>query len=186
MTTPITPEQREPYDELRALDAKATPGPWEVTAEDWATISSGPDAVVMSYAADLACEGCGDPAHGAPEVVIGAEDAALIAAMRNALPALLDALAAAEARASLWKETARHLTRHMHSEGGLTLRAVRAAQHSNALAENMLARAEKAEAGRDEAQRQVQAVRDVLAHHPYGGPDQEDAIRRVLDGEAGR
>ena len=27
----------------------------------------------------------------------------------------------------------------------------------------------------------IQAVRDVLAHHPYGGPDQEDAIRRALD-----
>lgn len=26
----------------------------------------------------------------------------------------------------------------------------------------------------------IQAVRDVLAHHPYGGPSQEDAIRRAL------
>lgn len=29
----------------------------------------------------------------------------------------------------------------------------------------------------------IQAVRDVLAHHPYGGPDQEAAIRRALDGD---
>lgn len=42
------------------------------------------------------------------------------------------------------------------------------------------------ESARDTAERQVQAVRDVLAHHPYGGPDQEDAIRAALDGEAGR
>ena len=40
----------------------------------------------------------------------------------------------------------------------------------------------KARAQRAEAR--IQAVRDVLAHHPYGGPDQEAAIRRALEGEA--
>ena len=34
----------------------------------------------------------------------------------------------------------------------------------------------------DQAEARIKAVRDVLAHHPYGGPDQEDAIRRALDG----
>lgn len=34
---------------------------------------------------------------------------------------------------------------------------------------------------RREAETRAQAVEDVLAHHPYGGPDQEDAIRRALD-----
>lgn len=32
-----------------------------------------------------------------------------------------------------------------------------------------------------EAEARIKAVRDVLAHHPYGGPGQEDAIRRALD-----
>ena len=36
----------------------------------------------------------------------------------------------------------------------------------------------------DQAEARIRAVRDVLAHHPYGGPDQEDAIRRALDGDA--
>ena len=35
----------------------------------------------------------------------------------------------------------------------------------------------------DEAEARIKAVEDVLAHHPYGGPDQEAAIRRALDGE---
>lgn len=34
------------------------------------------------------------------------------------------------------------------------------------------------------AEARIEAVRDVLAHHPYGGPEQEDAIRRALDGES--
>lgn len=38
------------------------------------------------------------------------------------------------------------------------------------------------EQAREEGREEVRAsVRDVLAHHPYGGPDQEDAIRRALD-----
>src|SRR5690625_3727823 len=38
--------------------------------------------------------------------------------------------------------------------------------------------------GKDEAEGRIKAVRDVLSHHPYGGPEQEDAIRRALDGDA--
>lgn len=34
----------------------------------------------------------------------------------------------------------------------------------------------------DHAEARIKAVRDVLAHHPYGGPEQEDAIRRALEG----
>ena len=41
----------------------------------------------------------------------------------------------------------------------------------------------KANARADQAEARIKAVEDVLAHHPYGGPDQEAAIRRALDGE---
>ena len=39
-------------------------------------------------------------------------------------------------------------------------------------------------AERDEALARIRAVKDVLAHYPYGGPEQEDAIRQALDGDA--
>ena len=42
----------------------------------------------------------------------------------------------------------------------------------------------EANARADRAEARIRAVRDVLAHHPYGGPEQEDAIRRALDGDA--
>ena len=32
----------------------------------------------------------------------------------------------------------------------------------------------------DAAEARIKAVQDVLDHHPYGGPGQEDAIRRAL------
>lgn len=34
----------------------------------------------------------------------------------------------------------------------------------------------------DQAEARIQAVRDALAHHPYGGPDQEAVIRHALEG----
>lgn len=33
------------------------------------------------------------------------------------------------------------------------------------------------------AEARIKAVEGVLAHHPYGGPDQEADIRRALDGD---
>ena len=45
-----------------------------------------------------------------------------------------------------------------------------------------MTRAYEAERKLWKAEARIKAVRDVLAHHPYGGPDQEDAIRRALDG----
>ena len=42
----------------------------------------------------------------------------------------------------------------------------------------------KATAAATQVEARIQAVEDVLAHHPYGGPEQEDAIRRALDGDA--
>ena len=45
-----------------------------------------------------------------------------------------------------------------------------------------MTRAYEAEGKLWKAEARIKAVRDVLSHHPYGGPDQEDAIRRALDG----
>ena len=45
-----------------------------------------------------------------------------------------------------------------------------------------MTRAYEAEGKLWKAEARIKAVRDVLAHHPYGGPDQEDAIRRALGG----
>ena len=42
----------------------------------------------------------------------------------------------------------------------------------------------EANARADQAEARIRAVKDVLAHHPYGGPEQEDAIRQALDGDA--
>lgn len=36
--------------------------------------------------------------------------------------------------------------------------------------------------GKAEAEARIKAVQDVLSRHPYGGPEQEDAIRRALEG----
>ncbi len=71
----LTPEQR---DELRALAEKAAPGPWRVHAEAY-------EGMILAVGAD--------------EETVYATDAdmALMGAARTAIPALLDALDAAEA-----------------------------------------------------------------------------------------
>ena len=50
--------------------------------------------------------------------------------------------------------------------------------------DSWMTRAYEAEKRAWRAEARIRAVRDVLAHHPYGGPEQEDAIRRALDGDA--
>ena len=47
-----------------------------------------------------------------------------------------------------------------------------------------MTRAYEAEGKLWKAEARIRAVREVLAHHPYGGPEQEGAIRRALDGDA--
>jgi hypothetical protein len=77
-------------EELRRLLAEATPGPWEVGEPDrneQATIYAGPDDWIA-----LLPHQCLESIRIAQE-----RNAALIAAMRNALPGILDALDAAEA-----------------------------------------------------------------------------------------
>lgn len=71
------------------------------------------------------------------------------------------------------------------AEGAAMLDALSAAEHRATRAEAQAAirgRAVQIYLKRArEAEARIKAVRDVLAHHPYGGPDQEDAIRRALD-----
>ena len=47
-----------------------------------------------------------------------------------------------------------------------------------------MTRAYEAEGKLWKAEARIRAVKDVLAHHHYGGPEQEDAIRQALDGDA--
>ena len=85
---------------LRKLADAATPGPWENTR----------NGVQQSLAAatkvgDYKYEGVGI----VPEEYVRQEDAEFIAAARTAVPALLDALASAEDRATQAKARIRHL-----------------------------------------------------------------------------
>lgn len=78
--------------DLRQLEAAATPGPWKVGFEDgsgstWITVDDG-EAEVVSGTAD---------SWGVPQGVLDPADAALIAALRNAAPYLLDVVDAARA-----------------------------------------------------------------------------------------
>lgn len=118
----LTPEQR---DELRALAEKATPGEWQAYS------FPGERNVAPYCAVEV-----GDTEVQVTRFEGGWFDAALIAAMRNALPGLLDAL-------------------------------------------------DTAEAARDTAERQVKAVRDVLARWEARGLAAPPEIRAALDG-AGR
>lgn len=86
----LTPEQR---DGLRALAEKATPGPWR--ADECLPASPGQFAVVTPREENAPY--ADQPAQYVTPWGLTGTDAALIAAMRNALPAILDALDAAEA-----------------------------------------------------------------------------------------
>ncbi|UQN29463.1 hypothetical protein [Brachybacterium kimchii] len=109
----------------------------------------------------------------------------------------------AEASAALWKETARHLTRKIHDEDGLVMRAIRGGQHCNDVAAGWKARAVKTELERARLQAELNAVlwgskdrtaamtaRDHLdaaweaAHVPADGtiPEGAEYLERVADG----
>lgn len=79
----------EPSDvaRLRELEARATPGPWLVGLEDWWGVTGW---VVGREAKEPGMVGTVVATSGAGH----APDADLIAAMRNALPGLLDAIEA--------------------------------------------------------------------------------------------
>lgn len=76
---------KDTIGQLRTLGEAATPGPW------WIEYEAGPESVWAAVA------GTGGYTASAPIIDAYSEDAALIAALRNALPALLDRLDALEA-----------------------------------------------------------------------------------------
>ena len=101
--------------ELRRLHEAATPGPWRTSREDMDSFVGSSDGGLESVAYIYR-----DPADRIP--VIGTSyrnDSRLIAAMRNALPALLSIAEAAEA----WLE--RGSTLDTHAALRATLAAVR-------------------------------------------------------------
>lgn len=73
-----------------ALDG-TTDGPWELTPESWAVISSGSDSVFHAYSEHAVCE-CGEPVDGTPQVAISIEDAEFIVAARTLVPELVHEL----------------------------------------------------------------------------------------------
>ena len=85
---------------LRKLADAATPGPWENTRNG---VQQTIDAATK--VGDYKYEGVGI----VPEEYVRQEDAEFIAAARTAVPALLDALASAEDRATQAKARIRHL-----------------------------------------------------------------------------
>ena len=87
-------------DRLRKLAGRATPGPWENTRNG---VQQTIDAATK--VGDYKYEGVGI----VPEEYVRQEDAEFIAAARTAVPALLDALASAEDRATQAKARIRHL-----------------------------------------------------------------------------
>lgn len=98
---------------------------------------------------------------------------------------LLDALDQAEAELDSW------MTRAYEAEKRAWQAEKRLAgwmEHWNAAARtgavDEVAAILDANTRADQAEARIRAVKDVLAHHPYGGPEQEDAIRRALDGDA--
>lgn len=97
MTT-LTPEDRA---RLRDLAAKATPGPWEAGVDDLTCMANvHHDQEQRFWVADTG------PARVEPTAMADSE---LIAAMRNALPALLDALDEAERERDEWERAAMKL-----------------------------------------------------------------------------
>ena len=98
-----------------------------------------------------------------------------------------------EAEGKLWKAEAR--IRHLEDTARVLVKEALTAEDARderrrgkAAAEARIAEEKhlrmKATAAATQAEARIQAVEDVLAHHPYGGPEQEDAIRRALDGDA--
>ena len=75
-----------------------------------------------------------------------------------------------EAEGKLWKAEAR--IRRLEDTAQVLVKEVLDAENAR----------DESRRGKVEAEARIGAVKDVLAHHPYGGPDQEDAIRRALEG----
>jgi len=106
----LTPEKIE---ELRGLLAKATPGPWKNhLVDDTTIVASNGFEIGTTWPGGSVYNGFVDPAEQ-HEI-----NAALIVAMRNALPALLDRLEKAEGELAEAREDVRSLCRFILNEWG--------------------------------------------------------------------
>lgn len=106
----LTPEK---IDELRRLLAKATPGPWKNhLVDDTTIVASNGFEIGTTWPGGSVYNGFVDPAEQ-HEI-----NAALIVAMRNALPALLDRLEKAEGELAEAREDVRSLCRFILNEWG--------------------------------------------------------------------
>lgn len=101
-------------EELQGLLAKATPGPWSTHLVD--------DTTIMSPAREVAttCDSSQTDREDGYDIEYEQmeADAALIVAMRNALPALLDRLEKAEGELAEAREDVRSLCRFILNEWG--------------------------------------------------------------------
>ena len=173
-------EQQIDRERLRKLADAATPGPWVVTKCEPCAKRGREDIQIWDE------QGYIPIAQWMDEVDPDAgEDAEFIAAARTAVPQLLGQLDQQEAELDSW------MTRAYEAEKRAWQAETRLAgwmEHWNATARtgavDEVAAILEANTRADQAEARIRAVRDVLAHHPYGGPDQEDAIRRALDGDA--
>jgi hypothetical protein len=102
----VPDEVKDRIAELRKLTEEATPGPWRATTLDpWETGPEiyGPDPLDGKGWTPVVSD------HGTPANLGGGiragHDARLIAAMRNALPALLDVAVTARAAWTLYRTT---------------------------------------------------------------------------------
>lgn len=144
----LTPEQR---DELRALADAATPGPWSYPSE----ILGLPCSTVFA----------GDPkrTHAAYVAAMGPHDGKFIATARTAVPALLDALDAAEAerdRLHSWAGLMELLDEHYPADL-IPTAPDDPARDAGPRIVSLIRRVDAAEAARDTAERQVKAVREL-------------------------
>ena len=173
----LTPEDR---DRLRELAENATPGPW------------------LPHARYVWTEDLGGIIQNWSEDANAAADMEFIAASRQAVPALLDMLDQAETTLAAIKARDEEVSTDEgwwiggawgdYGEVVVPLRILSYVIDGNldqkvteTSPDYALTYAEQV-ARADQAEARIQAVRDVLAHHPYGGPDQEADIRRALEG----
>ena len=164
----LTPEKIE---ELRGLLAKATPGPWKNhLVDDTTIVASNGFEIGTTWPGGSVYNGFVDPAEQ-HEI-----NAALIVAMRNALPALLDLASKAPATLSLAGEDA----------GGL-LQALDAANYSltdkaAALIRSLSLRVEAEKRAREEAQAACAFFADEGTYSDsYGVPGSDFGVCRFCE-----
>lgn len=173
---------REQIEELRGLLAKATPGPWHYAEREGRFLFK-----IMSASVYVAETSWHDASPIYPTKVGSEANFALIAAMRNALPALLDI--AETAIRSLETKTreanARNLTRQERDDIEAVLLAssqplytVSKGGDANVAGISRNATSPGVTAGASETQESLQVIGECFGAH--GGERRTDAMRRLL------